>query len=41
MKVLNVKVEEGRKDRYIPDEEKGIIRYSRVTYDLHMIMIII
>merc|ERR1719445_1736472 len=32
---LKDKVEEGRKDRYIPEEEKGIIRYYRDTYAEH------
>jgi len=32
---LKDKVEEGRKDRYVPDEEKGIIRYYRDTYAEH------
>merc|ERR1711881_158851 len=32
---LKDKVEEGRQDRYTPDEEKGIIRYYRDTYAEH------
>ena len=30
--ISDQKVEEGRKDRYIPEEEKGIIRWLKIQH---------
>jgi len=35
VKSIKAKVEEGRNDRYTPDEEKGLVRYYRDTYAEH------
>jgi len=35
VKSIKSKVEEGRQDRYTPDEEKGLVKYYRDTYAEH------